>query len=396
MEPSQNNLYSDVEMGALLAEARIGNISDLRRLLKPGKDINTRGTSEYDPGERDGPTILEEAAHHIQLETMKFLIQEGADVNQHNAETTVLLATAFDGDARVLKLLVDSGADVHQKRWGSSSILHEAVDDITTDNLDRKTALVEAVLDIGFDINTTDEENRTALWMVSRKGPIQMIELLLSRGADINAKDFCEDTPLDIAASGGRLDVMKLLLQNGVRINPEEDGCNGIGGAAFNGHTSIVAFLLDHGAQAVIQPRKFPELFSAARSGNMETVSLLYERGFACQGPDSLREAARRGPLKAVKLLLAQGIDVNAQNHSGISALHCAILGARLHARDSTGDSSGFVPTRWEVLQFLLDQGADVNARSYKGHTAKDMAIALNYVIAVAIIETHSGYVQSI
>ena len=94
---------------------------------------------------------------------------------------------------------------------------------------------------------------------------------------------------------------------------------------------------------------------------------------------DQYLEAARSGSLKKVKAALEDGINVNAQNASGESALHlvtdpatAAYLierGADVHLRDK---DFGMTPLFFQgvpIARLLVAAGADVNARSFKGNT---------------------------
>jgi ankyrin repeat protein len=77
--------------------------------------------------------------------------------------------------------------------------------------------------------------------------------------------------------------------------------------------------------------------------------------------PDDFVRSAEKGDLKAVELFLAAGIDVNAQNASGVTALMAAAKNGRM-----------------EVVNKLLDQKANVDAQSKQGVTALMLAAENN------------------
>lgn len=68
---------------------------------------------------------------------------------------------------------------------------------------------------------------------------------------------------------------------------------------------------------------------------------------------DDLLTAAQTGNIKAARVLLDEGADINAKNSHGMTALMFAAM------RDEEG-----------LLEFLLDKGADVNATDNNGVTA--------------------------
>ena len=77
--------------------------------------------------------------------------------------------------------------------------------------------------------------------------------------------------------------------------------------------------------------------------------------------PDDFVRSAEKGDLKAVELFLAAGIDVNAQNASGLTALMAAAKNGRM-----------------EVVNKLLDQKVNVDAQSKQGVTALMLAAENN------------------
>ena len=387
MGPPQKDPYSSTEMEALLAASSGGDLPALERLLRDNKDIDTRGSVRLtNEDEEVQITMLDAAASLGQIGTTEYLIRKGANVNLQNDGETRLLTAAYKGQNQILEILINNGADINHKRFRGASALHEAVANVSAENLNRKIAVLETLLSHGIDIETADEDGHTALHCAALSGNLEMAKILINKGASVNAKNNWADSPLDSAASGGHLEMAKLMLEKGTKVNNEEEGCNSLGQAASHGCTSTVAWLLDHGAKAIPPRHMRPELLLAARSGTAATVSLLYERGFAHQGPQSLFKAVLMDPLHTIKLLLRQGIDINARDSMGRSVLHWAVLGKRFEC----SNAHGVLHPRLEVLQFLLDNGVDAKAENSAGQTAKDLAAASKYAEAVDLFESRS------
>jgi ankyrin repeat protein len=54
---------------------------------------------------------------------------------------------------------------------------------------------------------------------------------------------------LNYPASDGNLDIVKVFVESGARVNDAgTNGWNPLHNAALNGHVSVLAYLLDHGA----------------------------------------------------------------------------------------------------------------------------------------------------
>ncbi|MGB6065331.1 MAG: ankyrin repeat domain-containing protein [Desulfomonilaceae bacterium] len=84
-----------------------------------------------------------------------------------------------------------------------------------------------------------------------------------------------------------------------------------------------------------------------------------------------LMEAAVRGNLAVMRLLLERGADVNMADRDGWTALMGATIQGRL-----------------EPVKLLLDYGADVNAKNHNGETALVMATGMKHAeIRDALLE---------
>ena len=369
MSTTQSNSYSDNELKKLLKVASQGDLHTLQELLRDDANIDSARTwgSHW--------TMLTIASYHRQVSTVRYLLSKGAsiDFQPQDGETALMTAT-HQGHADVFTLLRNNGADVDRKGFGGVSILHEAVADVSPKNLEGKIQIIFTLLNMGFPIDTTDDEDHTALHHAALIGTRPFVTLLVNGGANINARDRWGDVPLDQAAMGGHKKVVKFLLSRGAIVNNNEGGCNGLGFAALNGHRSIVALLLDHGAEEVPPTSGGLELLCAARSGKASIVRELARRGFMHQAKRALCEAVLLYTAEVVNLLLDLEVRfVNTRNATGSTLLHMAVLAGKLNPRI-------------EVIVVLLGRGADVKAKNFEGQTAEELAVATGYVAAKELL----------
>ena len=143
------------------------------------------------------------------------------------------------------------------------------------------------------------------------------------------------------AARQGDIEEVKRILSCNVDINKGE--LTPLYIAAENGHTEIVKLLLDAGAKV-----DETTLYCVAQFGNTELLALLLEAGADVNGEkdyDSpLYVAGRYGNTETVKLLLKAGANVNKTGFLGATPLFVA------YHRDHL-----------EVVDILLEAGADKN-----------------------------------
>ena len=166
----------------------------------------------------------------------------------------------------------------------------------------RNIEAVKQYITAGTDVNTKDEDGRTALHLAAYNGHTEIAKLLLANNADVNVMDAVgqTQTALHIAAWQGHPEIAKLLLANNADVNVMDAvGQTPLNIAAGNGDTELVELLIAKGADV-----------------NAKTRS---ER-------TPLHPAAIGGHKKVVELLIAEGVDVNAQEkYDGTTPLDLAI-----------------------------------------------------------------------
>ncbi|KAF7356254.1 hypothetical protein MVEN_00956900 [Mycena venus] len=107
LDPNQN-LSGPVLKGnskALHAAAEVGNLETVKLLLENGADVNVRG-GEYG-------TALQTASYFGYANIVLLLLAYGADVNAQGGKNgTALYAACKAGKSEIVKLLIEKGADV--------------------------------------------------------------------------------------------------------------------------------------------------------------------------------------------------------------------------------------------------------------------------------------------
>ena len=118
--------------------------------------------------------------------------------------TPFLLAAAVD-DVSVMRVLVAGGADPLMATADHTTPLMVAAGlGRTSDRTDKeaKTALeaVKLAVELGADVNATNDNGQTALQGAARVGLNPLIQFLVDQGAELDVKDRFGQTALSIAA----------------------------------------------------------------------------------------------------------------------------------------------------------------------------------------------------
>ena len=115
-----------------------------------------------------------------------------------------------------------------------------------------KTGNIETVamsIKEGFNVNTKDKDEYTALLIAAEKGDLEMTHLLVEKGADVNAKDKDGYTALMYVAYAGNIEIAKLLIKNGADVKvKDKDGWTALMFARVGKKTDITELLRKSGA----------------------------------------------------------------------------------------------------------------------------------------------------
>ena len=330
-------LHATVERGR--------SIDTVRALLESGADLNAT--------DKQGRTAFD-----ILVTRPQVLIQLFELLRERGATGATLHGAAAAGDAEQVRKLLAAGADPNARSAGGGAPLHFARWGGATD-AEAARLLIEA----GADVNGRDDTGATPLH--SAAWAPALAKLLVEHGADVNARNKNGETPLYSAARGDA-EVVRLLIEHGAKAErPQRGYGSALMDAICCGEIEVVKALLEGGADA-----REPALLHAAcgRDDSVERAKLLMAYGADPRARDEesgqtlLHAAAESSDLGMARLALEAGVDVNARNRDGRTAL------SRTVWRDGVGG-----PT-W---QFLIDQGADPWIVDNEGLTVIDWAVYL-------------------
>ncbi|MEC8893816.1 MAG: ankyrin repeat domain-containing protein, partial [Candidatus Poribacteria bacterium] len=160
------------------------------------------------------------------------------------------------------------------------------------------------------------------------------------------------------------------------------------------GTTAMDALKTDWGTvQFIAQLLQIQVDREKVETGRAKVTELLSQQGantnFSGPVGSDIWTAAVSGDIEAVKQQLAKGVDVNAKNKDGASALHAAAIvgqyevaelliqkGANVNVSGDDGGTALHAAAflgQYEFAKLLVQKGADVNARKNDGVTAMDV-----------------------
>jgi ankyrin repeat protein len=262
---------------------------------------------EIEVRDRRGATPLMHAAAFGNLETMKLLLDAGADVNAANDfDATALLWAARDPEKA--RLLIERGANVNiQSKQGRTPLMVASLSP-------GGTAIVALMLAKGADVNSAGgRRGDTALAVAANSGNAAAVKFLLDHGADPNKLDAGGMSPLNRASYGKRSDSVRALLLKKVDVN----NANTFSGPPQrNGVVNRLHITALHNASTFGPPDMVRDLLKAGANVNAPDNRGLTPLHFAV--------ASDRPSIEIVRALLAAGADVNTADTTGETPLDWA------------------------------------------------------------------------
>jgi ankyrin repeat protein len=312
-------------------------------LASKGADVNARGAirdyqrvataeSRAKSLDRGGFTPLLYAARENCGECVAILLKHKADVNLGDpSEVSPLSVAMLNANWDIAQRLVEAGADVNQWDWYGRAPLHVAIGNLQSAN------------------NRNPLDNDRPNKATGR----DLVNLLVERGANPNQQQHFGASGFGGAGDRG--------------LTPFLAACG-------TGNIEVVKLLLAHGANPHLATAdgRGPIIMAVSRGGGGGGP-----RGF---GPSEVDATASRSSsqVELLKLLAGAGADVNLMSKRHFLARTRG--GSALHYVVRNGGNP-------QLVQALLDLGLDINAKDDDGLTALDYAMGRGYVPFLAMAQ---------
>src|SRR5262245_11169898 len=360
------NAANDLGATPLWTACQNGSEPMVRRLLAAGANPNAKLLL--------GETLLMVAARVGNPAVVEQLLAKGADVNARAARNqTALMWAVAQKHPDVVKVLLARGADV------------KARSDAWTD--------VMAVAPHGYlDYNRAiPHGNDTPLLFAARVGDLASAKLLVGAGANVNDADAWGITPTVLAAHSGFTDLVEFLLEKGADPNLAEAGFTALHDGIMRRDERMITSLLDHGANPNAPLKTWTPTRRSSRDYNFEPELI---------GATPLWLASRFTEPNILRLLVKHGADAKFVHQSdrvpdrypfthrkaSITPLMAAVGMGGGGAPWVEVDRSQREALALETAKLLVDLGVDVNAVNTDGRTALDAARTLKFESVVAYL----------
>lgn len=177
----------------------------VRYLIRSGANVNAKFYGNVG----NGCTLLHMAVWNSDLEVIKMLLSNQADVNAYEkSKGTPLMEAIRQGDLDMVFVLVKHGADINRRFIEGMTPLHIAAQSNNSD-------IIKFLLHLGVNVNTVTFKNESALHSAMRSGLNNEanVRVLLDAGIDINIENTDGKLAIEINATDPNNKYRRLILK---------------------------------------------------------------------------------------------------------------------------------------------------------------------------------------
>ncbi len=323
----------DMNGSSPLSKALESSSSEILKTLVGKENILSKDSS--------GNTALHLAIKaNSPIEYIKYLIDEGSDINARNKNGDSVLLVAVQRNRKDAgDMLLEKGADIFATNTQNISPLRIAL---------TKGGQLFSWLINSKTLNTTDGTGNTPLHYASEWQLNDAITALIQRGAKVTAQNANGETPLFSAVKGNNPETIKILVKNGLVTDSTDNH------ARDNlGNTPL------HAAVKWNATKSAQTLISLGVDVNAQNLS----------GKTALSDACRSGKTEMALLLLKNKADINATDAMGRTVLMDAIAGMNE-----------------QMVSLLLSKGANPKIQEMYGRNSYHEAAATGNVNIITMI----------
>ena len=244
----------------------------LKNIVAGTYEINTEATAGFTNNKTENVTITDgkTTTLDVQLELDGRTATVGGAIAMVSYENPLIIA-AYEEDIERVRQLIREGADVNARETDKMSALHAAVE---SGNVE----IVRELLQAGAKVNARTDTRRTPLMMLDGDAKPELVNLLLKHGAKAGVVDDGKSTVLINAANfNASSEVLQILIGAGARVDAQNDeGRTALMEAAYEENLEAVKTLLEAGSNVDLSDKEGKTAFELSDTDEIKELLIAY------------------------------------------------------------------------------------------------------------------------
>ena len=376
------NQSSDLQ-DALKIAAAFGNEDVVQHLLDAGADA-----SAWDDM---GLNVLFWGITSSSPELVKILVEHGADVSARIFPGfTVLHWMCLHGNEHVVKMLIELGVEPNCMDWKGATPLHFAASNW-------QPKVVDVLLRAEADPNMSNNQGVTPLHLACARSGVSQVETLINAETDLQIRDNSGMNMVHFAALNSSADVLGSLLNSQEELDIDVTTVDFFGrspihlAAEFGCHTSLKILARNKEELAKRDGDGRTAAHAAARNSSPQVLQQCLRAGADPSARDDgdrtilhhLFSKPTRLPRLDLHMDVLMEVTELAKEYSSRAKRRDTEKvddPAIMTARRSEEEAASFAIQK---IDLLLEHGVDINAQDYYGNTALHLACWANDIVAI-------------
>jgi ankyrin repeat protein len=362
------NAANDLGVTPLWLASINGSTTMVSTLLRAGADPNATLLL--------GETIVMAASRSGYPAVVEQLVAKGADVNARAARAqTALMWAAAQKHPDVVKVLISHGGDIHARSAAWSEFMAVPPHGVRENNRD------------------IPQGGYTPLIFATRAGDLASAKLLVAAGANVNDTDAWGVSVITLAAHAGYGDLVEFFLEKGADPNAAAAGFSALHVAIMRRDEKAVAALLARGADPNAPVRNWTPTRRASDDFNFPPAfvgATPFWLAARFSQPNVMRLLTKHGadPLVVLRSDYATGADgVYSRRREATTALMASTgMGGGRAWIGFEPDAADAEKLTLEAVKAAVELGVDINAANVDGRTALDAAEGRKYRTVVEFL----------
>lgn len=167
--------------------------------------------------DRDCRTPLQRAILKEDMESVRLLLEKGANPNANMGSLNPIMVSALHKDLKIFDFIISKGGDINfTNSEGNLFFYISRIETKEQDAYERAKFLISKGLDVN---HCAKKDSMRPIYLPIEMGNLNVVKLYVENGADLHVKDDNGDSPLVFALKKNQEEIAEYLMSQGAKVS---------------------------------------------------------------------------------------------------------------------------------------------------------------------------------